>query len=65
MRDKSTDVVLSSQSAGREIAHYATEKEVDLIVTGTHGEQGFLERLGSTANTVMHDAKTDVLIVRA
>lgn len=65
LQNVACDVVLSASSAGREIARYADEKSVDLIVVGTHGEHGLLQRLGSTANSIMHDASTDVLVVRA
>lgn len=37
---------------------------VDLIVVGSHGRHGIRLLLGSTANAVLHGAKTDVLAVR-
>ncbi|MGH1373749.1 MAG: universal stress protein [Cellvibrionaceae bacterium] len=36
----------------------------DLIVVGSHGRKGLALLLGSTANGVLHGAKTDVLAVR-
>ncbi len=59
------EVVMTDHSAGHEIAAYANQRDVDLIVVGTHGNQGVLDRLGSTASVVMHDARKDVLIIRA
>ena len=58
------EVIMSSRSAGREITEYATQKGIDLIVVGTHGQHGFLGVLGSTANKVAHSATADVLVVR-
>ncbi|MFT6268790.1 MAG: universal stress protein A [Alphaproteobacteria bacterium] len=50
--------------AADEIKEIATEKSVDLIVMGTHGTSGIKLILGSTANSVLHGAKQDVLAVR-
>jgi len=47
-----------------EIHRIATEKQVDLIVVGSHGRHGIALLLGSTANGVLHGATTDVLAVR-
>ncbi|WP_305910057.1 universal stress protein [Methylomarinum sp. Ch1-1] len=47
-----------------EIVRVAEEKEVDLIVVGSHGRHGLALLLGSTANGVLHYAKCDVLAVR-
>jgi universal stress protein A len=58
------EVIMSSRSAGREITEYATQKGIDLIVVGTHGQQGLLGMLGSTANRITHSATADVLVVR-
>lgn len=48
-----------------EIVEYATEKEIDLIVIGTHG-RGWLAHvlLGSTAEKVVRKAPCPVLSVR-
>lgn len=48
----------------REIHDFAEAREIDLIVIGTHGQKGFQLLLGSTANSVLHGAKCDVLSVR-
>lgn len=37
---------------------------VDLILVGSHGRHGIQLLLGSTANTVLHGAKCDVLAIR-
>jgi universal stress protein A len=50
--------------AKREIIKVAKEHRIDLIVMGSHGEQGLGRLLGSTTNTVLHEAECDVLSVR-
>lgn len=52
-------------STKNEILRVAKEKNVDLIVTGSHGKHGLALLLGSTASAIMHHADSDVLIVRA
>jgi universal stress protein A len=47
-----------------EIVRVAREREVDLIVIGSHGRHGLQLLLGSTANAVLHLARCDVLAVR-
>lgn len=47
-----------------EIVRVAEERQVDLIVVGSHGRHGLALLLGSTANGVLHHAKCDVLAVR-
>ena len=48
----------------QEIIHIAEQEQVDLIVVGSHGRHGLALLLGSTANSVLHYAKCDVLAVR-
>jgi universal stress protein A len=48
----------------QEIIHIAQQEKVDLIVVGSHGRHGLALLLGSTANSVLHYAKCDVLAVR-
>jgi universal stress protein A len=48
----------------QEIIHIAEQEQVDLIVLGSHGRHGLALLLGSTANSVLHYAKCDVLAVR-
>lgn len=50
--------------AADEIHTLADEIRADLIVIGTHGRSGLKLLLGSTANSVLHGAKQDVLAVR-
>ena len=52
-------------STKNEILRVAKEREIDLIVTGSHGKHGFSLLLGSTANSILHGAECDVLIVRS
>lgn len=51
-------------SPGYDIVRLANENNVDLIIVGSHGRHGIKLLLGSTANTVLHHAKCDVLAVR-
>lgn len=47
-----------------EVLRVATEHKVDLIVTGSHGKHGLALLLGSTADSILHGAHCDMLIVR-
>lgn len=47
-----------------EIIRVAEEQNVDLIVIGSHGRHGIGLLLGSTASSVIHHARCDVLAVR-
>lgn len=47
-----------------EIHGLAERIDADLIIVGSHGRKGLALLLGSTANGVIHGAKTDVLAVR-
>jgi universal stress protein A len=51
-------------NAAEEIHTLANDINADLIVIGTHGRSGLKLLLGSTANSVLHGAKQDVLAVR-
>lgn len=42
----------------------AEEVKADLIIVGSHGRHGIALLLGSTANSVLHSSKCDVLAVR-
>ncbi|MCL7420480.1 MAG: universal stress protein [Methylobacter sp.] len=48
----------------QEIVSIAEREQVDLIVLGSHGRHGLALLLGSTANSVLHDASCDVMAVR-
>lgn len=48
----------------QEIVAIAGREKVDLIVLGSHGRHGLALLLGSTANSVLHDAPCDVMAVR-
>lgn len=58
------NVVVNLGVAADEIKEIADEKDMDLIVIGTHGRSGIKLLLGSTANSVLHGVKQDVLAVR-
>jgi universal stress protein A len=51
-------------SPAHEIHRFAKEHDSQLIVIGTHGQRGLQLLLGSTANSVLHGARCDVLSVR-
>lgn len=46
------------------IHELAEQQGCDLIVIGSHGQQGLRRLLGSTANAVLHGAPVDVATVR-
>lgn len=48
----------------REIHRFTEEKDIELVVLGTHGQKGVQLLLGSTANSVLHGSTCDVLAVR-
>ena len=48
----------------RVIKKFASDHQCDLIVIGTHGQNGWELLLGSTANGVLHGAPCDVLSVQ-
>ncbi len=59
---KHTHLILGSTK--HEVLRIAKDKQVDLIVAGSHGKHGLALLLGSTANAILHGAECDVLIVR-
>lgn len=46
------------------VCELALEDSADLIVVGSHGRHGLQLLLGSTANSILHHARCDVLAVR-
>ena len=50
--------------AADKIHELAEERGFDLIVIGSHGQEGLRRLLGSTANAVLHGAPVDVATVR-
>ncbi|AOE49424.1 universal stress protein [Kangiella sediminilitoris] len=48
----------------RVIKKYAEDNKCDLIVIGTHGQNGWELLLGSTANGVLHGSPCDVLTIQ-
>lgn len=49
---------------GQEIVRIAELEHIDLIVVGSHGRHGLALLLGSTASSVLHHAKCDVMAIR-
>ena len=59
-----TSAMVTSESPAREIANYAHEQKVDLVVIGTHGRSGISRMLiGSMAEKVVRLAPCPVLTV--
>jgi universal stress protein A len=58
----STHVIIGQPS--NEMHRFAKEKDIDLIVVGSHGRHGLALIFGSTANGILHGAHCDVLAVR-
>ena len=57
-------VMITSESPAREIANYANEQKMDLVVIGTHGRSGLSRLLiGSVAEKVVRLAPCPVLTV--
>ena len=48
----------------QEIVRLAERERIDLIVVGSHGRHGLSLLLGSTANSILHYARCDVMAVR-
>ncbi len=48
----------------QEIVRLAEREQIDLIVVGSHGRHGLSLLLGSTANSVLHYARCDVMAIR-
>jgi universal stress protein A len=48
----------------QEIVQLAARERIDLIVVGSHGRHGLSLLLGSTANSVLHYARCDVMAIR-
>ena len=67
--DWETDIEVETHilagNPAKEIAEFASEKNADLIVVGTHGRKG-LPRvlLGSTAEALLREAPCQVLVVK-
>ncbi len=61
---KESNVHFKVGEAADEIQTIANQIHADLIVIGTHGRSGIKLLLGSTANSVLHGVKQDVLAVR-
>lgn len=61
---RAVPVMVTSESPSREIARYASEEQVDLLVIGTHGRSGLTRLLiGSVAEKVVRLAPCPVLTV--
>ncbi|EGW23629.1 universal stress protein [Methylobacter tundripaludum] len=48
----------------QEIVRLAEQEQIDLIIVGSHGRHGLSLLLGSTANSVLHYSKCDVMAIR-
>lgn len=57
------DTSVLTGSTKMEVIEFARNNSTDLIVIGRHGRHGISRLLGSTANSVLHHAPCDVLVV--
>ncbi|RUO96753.1 hypothetical protein BC936DRAFT_141496 [Jimgerdemannia flammicorona] len=65
VKDVTTQIVVLHGSAGAEIAKYAADAHVDLLVVGTRG-LGAVKRniVGSVSDFLVHNAHTSVLVAK-
>ncbi|MCF6765652.1 universal stress protein [Thiotrichales bacterium 19S3-7] len=63
-RLKQINFVIKIGKAHSLISKYAKENHYDLIILGSHGYYGINSLLGSTSNSVLHNAPCDTLIIR-
>jgi len=62
IEEKNTLVLMGAVKS--ELHREARERDIDLIIIGTHARHGVSLILGSTANAVMHGTPCDVLCVK-
>lgn len=62
---KNTQCMVELGTPRHSILSIAESKDIDLIVVGTHGVHGWKKLLGTTAEHVLHNARCDVLSIRA
>ncbi len=61
---KSVKTITETGAPHNKITGYSNDHDIDLIVLGSHGTHGLNLLLGSTSNSVLHQAPCDVLTVR-
>jgi len=57
------NVVVTTDSPESEIIRFVTAHDVDLVVVGAHERHGLALLQGRTADTLIHNAPCDVLVV--
>lgn len=63
--DRRPEFAIRIGSPAKEIARYAADRDIDLIVMGTHGRTGVAHAvMGSVAEQVLRSASCPVLVVR-
>jgi len=60
----SNHCIVTEGRPATEIHVICKDKNIDLVVMGTHGQSGLQLLLGSTANSVLHGTTCDVMTVR-
>ncbi len=63
--DANREVIVTNGTAGRAVPEYANKHGADLIMIGAHGKYGVDALVGATADTIVHRAPCDVLVVNA
>jgi universal stress protein A len=58
------DQIVSAGSPKLVVFEIAEKNKADLIIVGSHGRHGLGLLLGSTANSLLHNASCDVLAIR-
>ncbi len=59
------DQITAFGSIKHEVIRIAENRNVDLIVIGSHGTHGLTTLLGSTANAIINAANCDVITIRS
>lgn len=64
LQDPELKVMSTNRSSKHAVPAFAKEQMADLLVTGSHGQQGLQVLLGKTADGIVNHSLCDVLVVR-
>jgi len=59
---KDTKIIDGELDSKVELVKYINKNAYDLVVVGSHGTRGFNILLGSVANYILRESKSDVLV---